>query len=121
MTTTATIPSFTGPYSKLLTELADLIDWLWVEHGTSFVKAGDDKVYAFGGNGIALVLDGHKWQGLIELSTPKGMIAVRPGDDGAVAVSTNLDEEAAKQLLRESIDGLRSYYERRYWSTPRIP
>ena len=57
MTTTAVQERFKGPYQKHLTELAELIDWLWTEHDKSFVKAGDDRVYAFGGNGYIIVLD----------------------------------------------------------------
>jgi len=46
MTTTATERNFQGPYKELLAELASLIDWLQSEHDKSYVKAGDDKVYA---------------------------------------------------------------------------
>ena len=56
MTTTSTGPRFKGAYKDLLTELADFIDGLWQEHGTSFVKAGDDRVYAFGGEDSCLCL-----------------------------------------------------------------
>jgi hypothetical protein len=103
----------------LLTELADFIDGLWREHGTSFVKAGDDRVYAFGGNGFILVLDELKWEGLVELITPRGALSIKPGDDGQYQViSATGDEKTIKQILREGRDGLKSYYENRYWSTP---
>ena len=49
--------NFEGPFQKQLSELATLIDWLETEHDNSYVKAGDDKVYAFGGGGSVLVLD----------------------------------------------------------------
>lgn len=119
MTTTSTAPRFKGAYKDLLTEMAELIDDLWQEHGTSFVKAGDDRVYAFGGNGYVLVLDESKWDGMVELITPKGALSVKPDEGGQHQVtSTITDEKTIKQILRDGIDGLRSYYENRYWSTP---
>jgi hypothetical protein len=120
MTRTSTERNFTGPYKSLLTELADLIDWLWSEHDKSFVKAGDDKVYAFGGDGYIVVLDESQWAGLIELITPNGAFTIKPGEDGNTTVtSSNADEKASKQSFKEAIDNIKNYYERRYWSTPK--
>ena len=121
MTGTAAERSFEGPFKNLLAELADLIDWLQAEHDTSYVKAGDDKVYAFGGDGFVLVLDESVWGGLIELITPKGGLSIKPGEDGKIALSSSTQTEAAgiKQLLRDGIDGIRTFYENRYWSTPK--
>lgn len=120
MTSTATERNFEGPYKKLLTELAELIDWLQTEHDKSYVKAGDNKVYAFGGDGFVVVLDESVWDGLIEVITPKGGLSIKPGDDGKISVTVAADVEApAKELLREGIDGVRRYYENRYWSTPK--
>src|SRR5215510_12715064 len=42
-------PDFSGPFKGALTKLSSTIDDVWSDHGTSFVKAGDDKVYALGG------------------------------------------------------------------------
>ena len=120
MTTTATARNFEGPYKKLLSELASLIDWLQSEHDKSYVKAGDDKVYAFGGEGFVVVLDESVWDGLIELVTPKGGVSIKSGDDGKTSVSSAAEGEATvKQLLRDGIDGIRRAYENRYWSTPK--
>jgi hypothetical protein len=120
MTTTSTEHNFTGPYQALLTELAGLIDWLWKEHDKSFVKAGDNKVYAFGGNGYVLVFDESQWGGMIELMAPSGAFTIKPGEDGKItATSTNADEKASKQLFKEALDRIRSYYEQRYWNTPK--
>jgi hypothetical protein len=119
MTTSATQPDFSGPYRELLTELSKLIDWLWTEHGKSFVKAGDDKVYAFGGGGYILVLDETRWQGLIEFMTPKGAVTIKPDESGGLTVQATAQGEATvKQLLKDGIEGLRKYYEDRYWNTP---
>jgi len=121
MTGTAADRSFDGPFKNLLTELAGLIDWLRTEHDKSYVKAGDDKVYAYGGNGYVLVLDESLWSGLIELITPGGGLSIKPGEDSKVSVSSSTTTEAAdiKKLLRDGIDGLKNYYENRYWSTPK--
>jgi hypothetical protein len=119
MTRTATERNFEGPYKELLSELASLIVWLQAEHDKSYVKAGDDKVYAYGGSGFVLVLDESVWDGLIELVTPVGALSVKPGDDGKVSVTSAVEGEAAvKDILRKGVDGLRTYYENRYWSTP---
>jgi hypothetical protein len=120
MIKTSTHPNFSGPYKDLLEELANLIDWLWTEHDKSFVKAGDDKVYAFGGDGYVLVFDESQWGGLIEFMTPKGAFTIKPGDDGNTSVtSTVQDEKASKQLFKEGISAIRNYYEKRYWTTPK--
>lgn len=112
--------NFSGPYKDELSELAGLIDWLWAEHDKSFVKAGDDKVYAFGGNGYILVFDDRRWEGLIELMTPSGSVQLKPGDDGKISVITSEQDTAkVKAIIKDGSAGLRKYYENRYWSTPK--
>lgn len=110
---------FSGPYKEQLSNLDELIDWVWAEHDKSFVTAGDDKVYAFGGNGYMLVHDQSKWEGAIELMTPKASITVKPDDDGKLTVISSLqDEKAVKDAFKEGISGVKQYYENRYWATP---
>ena len=119
MTATSTL-NFEAPYKEVLTELAGLIDWLHTEHDNSFVKAGDDKVFAFGGGGFVVVLDESVWKGLIELVTPSGSVSIKPGDDGKIKVTSTVEGEAAtKQILKDGIEGIRQNYENRYWSTPK--
>lgn len=119
MTQTSKERNFEGPYKALLAELAGLIDWLQTEHDKSYVKAGDDKIYAYGGDGFVIVMDESGLDGLIELITPQGTLSTKPGEDGKIIVTSASDGEAAvKGILREGIDGLRRYYENRYWSTP---
>ena len=120
MTRMGTERTFEGPYKQLLSELSGLIDWLQTEHDKSYVKAGDNKVYAFGGDGFVVVLDESVWAGLIELITPKGGVSIKPGEDGNFTVTSAVEgESAVKQLLRDGIDGVRRAYENRYWSTPK--
>jgi hypothetical protein len=111
--------TFSGAYKSLLGELAELIDWLRDNHDLSFVKAGDNAVYAYGGNGYVVIFDESLWGGLVELLTPGGTFAIKPGEDGKVAVtSSNPDEKASKQNFKEAIPAIRDYYQTRYWSTP---
>jgi hypothetical protein len=120
MATISEKPSFTGSFSKQLGEMSDLIDWLWSEHDTSFVKAGDDKVYAFGGNNYLLVFDESRWNGLIEFITPKGAVTIKLGENGVFEVaSPTLDEKGIKNLFTEGLGVIRQYYENRYWKTPK--
>jgi hypothetical protein len=113
-------PDFSGPYKEELSELSEVIDWLWAEHDKSFVEAGDDKVYAFGGNGYILVLDDHKWTGLIELITPAGSVQLKQGETGKITVlSATEDITSNKKVIRDGAAGLKNYYQNRYWSTPR--
>ena len=120
MTKTSTQPNFSGPYKEMLPDLASLIEWLWTEHDQSFVKAGDDKVYAFGGNGYILVLDESRWDGLIEMITPKGTFTIKPGEEGKIDVASTIqDEKQAKQSFKDSLDAIKKYYEERYWKTPK--
>jgi hypothetical protein len=112
--------NFQGPYKESLQELANLIDWLQTEHDKSFVKAGDDKVYAFGGDGYVVVLDESVWNGLIEVVTPNGGVAIKPGEDGKISVTSTVEgEQAIRQVLHEGVEGVRRAYENRYWSTPK--
>ena len=112
--------TFEGPFKESLKELANLIDWLRKEHDQSFVKAGDDKVYAFGGDGHIVVLDESVWNGLIEVVTPKGGVAIKPGEDGKLSVTSTIEgEQAIRELLQDGIQGVRRAYENRYWSTPK--
>jgi len=121
MTTTAKEPNFDGPFKESLAELASLIDWLQSEHDKSYVKAGDNRVYAYGGGGFVVVLDESLWDGLIELLTPEGGVSIKPAEGGKISVTSAADGEAAvNHILREGIDGVRRYYENRYWSTPRM-
>ena len=118
--TATTKLNFEAPYREQLTELAGLIDWLQTEHDQSFVKAGDDKVFAFGGGGFVVVLDERVWMGLVELVTPGGSVSIKPGDDGKIKVTSTVEGEAAtKQILKDGVEGIRRNYENRYWSTPK--
>src|ERR1041385_7814085 len=112
MTVDAKQPEFKGSFSTELTELRNLIDWLWQEHGMSYVKAGDDKVYAFGADNHLVVMDESRWDGLIEFITPKGGITIKPAEAGEFTVSGgDLDEQSMKGLFKEGLEYIKRYYE----------
>ena len=111
--------NFSGPYKGLLGELSELIDWLNADHDVSFVKAGDNALFAYGGDGFVVIFDETIWGGLVELLTPGCTFAIKLGEDGKVIVtSSNADEKASKQSFKEAIAAIRKYYETRYWHTP---
>src|SRR5262245_64642773 len=97
MTSTVKERNFSGPFEKLLTELSELIDWLHTEHDKSFVRAGDDKVFAFGGDGYILVLDESKWDGLIEMVTPNGGLTIKPDESGKIGVTAADKSERSEE------------------------
>ena len=112
-------PDFSGPYKGLLGDLSQLIEWLKATHDLSYVKAGDNAVYAYGGDGNVVVFDESVWGGLVELITPGATFAIKPGADGKITVtSSNADEKVSKQSFKDAIAAIRSYYETRYWRTP---
>src|SRR5690242_11027357 len=114
MSQSQTQTNFSGPYKDLLTDLAELIDWVNTNHDVSFVKAGDNAVYAYGGDGYTVVFDETLWRGLVELQAPDCTFAIKPGEDGRVAVtSSNADEKISKQRFKDAIKAIRDYYETR--------
>jgi len=115
-------PDFEGPFKAALTKLAATIDQIWSDHGTSFVKAGDDKVYALGGGGYIVVFDENRWGGLVEVLTPKVTISIRPvpGQSTLSVTAPDVDESKLNELLEETADAVGSYYGKRYWRTPKI-
>jgi hypothetical protein len=119
MSATSSPIEFKGKFHKELAALRDLLDKLWNEHGMSFVKAGDDKVYAFGGNHSVVVFDESKWEGLIELITPSGGLTIKPDENGQFTISgNNLDDQAIMKILNEGISEINAFYDQRYWKTP---
>jgi hypothetical protein len=119
MTSSPVETAFTGPHASALLKLADVIDRLCAEHDTSFVKAGDNKVYAFGGNGYIAIFDEAKWDGVIELITPKGTLSIKKDPSGGVEVTSAVKEtDAITEIISDGARGLDDYYQNRYWSTP---
>ena len=108
-------PVFAGEHTELLSETYDLIVRLWNEHYTSPIFAGDEMIFALGGNGYTIVLSHLGFQTLVELQTPVGNVDLRPDPaSGTVSIAKvdSPDELPANEILRELSRGLIDYYER---------
>ena len=120
MTTESISSQFKGPFKEALSELAATLTEISAEHGTSFVKAGDDKVYAMGGAGYVVVLDEREWEGLVEVLTPEAAISVRPGAGGVHEASApNMEPKLVIEKLKQAATAIRDYYDKRYWRMPK--
>lgn len=102
------------------TELAALVatvERLHRERTVSFVAAGDEKIYAYGGNGFVTVFGENVFGGLVEVETPTGTIRIEPDVHGALFVSAadGDDTRPLGERLSEATRQLETYYRRRYW------
>lgn len=108
-------PTFTGDHIDLLNQTYDLISRLWAEHYTSPIFAGDEMIFALGGNGYTVVLSHLGFQTLVELQTPRGSVDLRPDPvSGEVSIARveSPDDLPANEILRELSRGLTDYYQR---------
>lgn len=85
------------------------------EHRVAFVAAGDERIYAYGGDGYVVILGEERFGGLVELETPSGSLRIEPGEGGRPAVTGAADGTDADALLGEAARRLLRYYEKRYW------
>jgi hypothetical protein len=107
-------PVFKGEYTALLDEVFKLLVRLWDEHYTSPVFAGDEMIFALGGNGYSVVFSHLGFNTLVELRTPQGGIDLRPdASAGAVTIAKVDSPEGVppQKLLRDLMKGLVDYYE----------
>ncbi len=107
-------PKFSGEYAELLDQLYDVFVRLWEEHYTSPVFAGDEMIFALGGNGYMLVFSHLGYKTLFEARTPVGSIDLRPdAETGSVSISRVDSPEGIPpdQLLRDLMTGLDDYYQ----------
>lgn len=110
---------FPAFFANSLTELSDTIESLTRDHGTSFVNAGAEQVYALGDSPYVIAFDSKRWTGITEVFTPKGTITIKPGDDGKLALSADgLDDKTINKLIKQCCEKVREYYDNRYWKTP---
>ena len=106
-------PRFSGEHAELVGQLYDVFVRLWEEHYTSPVFAGDEMIFALGGNGYMLVFSHLGFKTLFEARTPVGSIELRPNaEDGSVSISKVDSPEgiSADQLVRDLMSGLDDYY-----------
>lgn len=98
-----------------LDDFIEVVEWMHGEHRVSFVQAGDERIYAYGGRGFVVVLSERVFDGLVELETPRGALRVAPDASGALAVTVASPAGDAAAILRDACTGFRRYYEKRYW------
>lgn len=115
--TAQAIPIAPSPHAQLIQEFLDLMEDLWHTHLTSFTQAGDEKIFAFGGFDYLVVISEAKFEGLIEIQTPKGNLDLKPGEQGALAIAKCQTKDGQPgepdQILRSITRGLKDYYARR--------
>ncbi len=100
-----------------LAALVTTVERLHRERTVSFVAAGDEKIYAYGGNGFVAIFGEDVFGGLVEVETPTGTIRIEPDERGAPSVNAadGDDSRPVGERLSEATRQLETYYRRRYW------
>ena len=115
-----TVVSFTKPefaldHQVLLDYFYELLTSLWEQHYTSPIFAGDEMVFALGGNGYETVFSHQGFGGLIEIRSPYANIDLRPAaqdEKSVVAISRfeSADGMTVDDALRDFFSGIIAYY-----------
>jgi hypothetical protein len=100
-----------------LDALVELVTRLHRDHTVSYVAAGDDRIYAYGGNGFCAVVSQELFADVVELETPTGRIRVQPDESGSltVAAEDGDDPRPVDERIAEATRAIDGYYRRRYW------
>ena len=107
-------PIFKGEHSALLDHFYQLLEVLWERHYTSPVFAGDEMIFALGGNGYEIVLSHLGFQALVEIRSPHARIDLRPESDGSGVSISNFESPEGlntEEALREFLIGIVDYYD----------
>ena len=116
MSSTAGRPQRAPDTPAVLDDFVEVVESLHRDHRVSFVQAGDDKIYAYGGGGYVFVISERVFGGLVELQTPTASLRVEPDATGALTVTVVAPAGgSAAAILADGCAGLRRYYDRRYW------
>ena len=100
-----------------LVDLVAAVERAHADHRVSFIAAGDEKIYAYGGNGTVAIVSENLFGGLVELETPAGPVRVEPDVEGRITV-TSVPGDAVVDigtLLSDAAKSIERYYARRYW------
>jgi hypothetical protein len=99
-----------------LAAFVEIVERLHREHRVSFVAAGDERIYAYGGRGYVVIMSEREFGGLVEVETPSGTIRIEPDADGRAAIaSAGDDPRPIGARLAEARASLEAYYAGRYW------
>lgn len=117
MTTESSRPPTAQDAPTQLAALVDTIERLHRDHTVAYIAAGDDKIYAYGGDGYVAIISQRVFGGLVEIETPTGTIRIEPNDAGEVAASGSEGESAAAlgERLLEAKSRIERYYDKRFW------
>ena len=110
-----TKPQFAAEHRELLDYFYELLTSLWEQHYTSPIFAGDEMIFALGGNGYETVFSHQGFNGLIEIRSPYATIDLRPtpqDDSAAVSISRfeSTDGMNVDEALRDFSKGIIAYY-----------
>jgi hypothetical protein len=109
-----TRPVFKGPHATLLEHFYELLLALWEQHYTSPVFAGDEMIFALGGNGYEIVLSHLGFKTLVEIRSPHARIDLRPESDGSGVTIANFESPEGlniEEVFRDFSIGIVDYYE----------
>lgn len=97
-----------------LAALVATVERLHRDYTVSFIAAGDERIFAYGGNGFVVILSDRLFDGLVEIETPEGTMRIEPDEGGRVGVTGAGDAPLGPRLERARTS-LERYYARRYW------
>lgn len=107
-------PSASAKSSPALDRLVEVIERLHRDHRVSFIAAGDQRVYAYGGGGYVAIVSDQLFDGAVDIEAPTMKLRVERDADGRlVATSATAPEGPADGDLSDIADGLERYYARR--------
>jgi len=110
-----TKPEFASDHQVLLVYFYELLTSLWEEHYTSPIFAGDEMIFALGGNGYETVFSHMGFGGLVEIRSPHANIDLRPTphDDKQVVGISRFESAGGMnpdEALRDFFKGIIDYY-----------
>ena len=107
-------PSASANASPALDRLVEVIERLHRDHRVSFIAAGDQRVYAYGGGGYVAMVSDQLFDAAVDIESPTVKMRVERDADGRlVATSATAPEGPTVGDLSDIADGLERYYSRR--------
>lgn len=97
-----------------LARLVEVIERLHRDHTVSFIAAGDEKIYAYGGGGYIAIVPEAVFDGVVDVETPTKKFRIEPGDAGRRIPAGVADGDVpADAELADAAEGFERYYARR--------
>lgn len=100
-----------------LARLVEVVERLHRDHTVSFIAAGEEKIYAYGGGGFVAIVSDRLFDGVVDIETPTTKFRVERDADGrTVAVLATGEGAPTADDLVEATGGFERYYSRRIGS-----